>query len=449
VLIGSSAGGQLVTLLANRNGPNSTARVAAVVNFYGPTILHVGDEDDERIQEMLGCVNYRINGTACHQRAIDASPQTHVKASNPPILTFFGTSDGGFPAAPLFQAKGEAVGADYTLIAVSCIKHCHDKTTMLASTTYGRSNVDVMYDWIDHHVGRTSSPGISTGTHASPSDGLLSPSSPPIGRRLSEGTSSSCMQAAYGACAPWTLSTGCLSCIYAAWATSELSDAGCKPEDAAYLQALCLSPSEGVGTDCAQTMYDSCAPYDAGAPCQTCAEEYLGAKCTAELVDDMCELPSPALLVALHGSAANEHVVRCARDLVEACAWGTDRAACTSCGTSTVLPQPGSSCTAEHLNAVCKLASDDLADVMKTSTTPPSSSPATPPACTDMLGLVLQKLEQQSEELKALRREVSALKLPAVNWGCALGPEHASCRCSYQFEAGSNSPSAVDVTCHD
>jgi len=123
-------------------------------------------------------------------------------------------------------------------------------------------------------------------------------------------------------------------------------------------------------------MYDSCAPYDAGAPCQTCAEEYLGAKCTAELVDDMCELPSPALLVALHGSAANEHVVRCARDLVEACAWGTDRAACTSCGTSTVLPQPGSSCTAEHLNAVCKLASDDLADILNIAL--PPSPPLTP-----------------------------------------------------------------------
>ena len=187
VLVGSSAGGQLVTLLATRNGPNSTARVAAAVNFYGPTILYAAE--DERISEMLGCSGSEIEGTACHQTATEASPITHLDAHSPPILTFFGMNDGGFPAAPMFQAKGEAVGADTTLIAVPCITQCHNKATMMAGTTYGRSNVEVMSDWIDYHVGCTESPGIATGSHT----GTSSPSSP-MGRRLLGGASPSSMQ---------------------------------------------------------------------------------------------------------------------------------------------------------------------------------------------------------------------------------------------------------------
>ena len=372
VLVGSSAGGNLVTLLATRNGPNSTARVAAVVNLYGPTILYAPESaGDVRIPQMLGCSGHTIVGTECYLRAIEASPITHVDAHNPPIITFHGSSDGGFPAAPLFQAAGMAAGAEFTLVVVPCATECHNKATMFAGTTYGRSNVDVMYEWIDYHVGCTVSPGISVGTH----NGTASPPPPPMRRRLS-GVSSSCLQAARDACAPWTLSPGCLSCIYTAWATNDLELAGCTEDDNDELQAMCVAPSAGAGRQCAQAMYDSCAPYAAGEACQSCAAEYLSSGCTAELIDDMCVLPSSDLLIALHGSTASASVVKCAKDLVSTCAWGTDSAACVSCGVDMVLPEPGTTCQSQTVASVCALPSNDLADVL--SITLPPAPPKSP-----------------------------------------------------------------------
>ena len=196
VLVGSSAGGNLVTLLATRNGLDSTARVAAVVNFFGPNILYLPESaQDVRISQMLGCTGHTDVTTECYQRAVNASAITHVDAHSPPILTFHGTGEGGFPAAPLFQAVGIAAGADITLVAVPCDTECHNKGTMFAGTTYGRSNVDVMYDWIDYHVGCTESPGISIGTHngtapSPPSPTVLTPSALPL--KGASDTSGSC-----------------------------------------------------------------------------------------------------------------------------------------------------------------------------------------------------------------------------------------------------------------
>ena len=93
-------------------------------------------------------------------------------------------------------------------------------------------------------------------------------------------------------------------------------------------------------------------------------------------------LPSPDLLIALYGSTASASLVQCARDLVTACAWGTDSAACNSCGVDTVLPAPGTTCQSPTVASVCQLPSDDLADVLGItvlSPAPPKSPPASAP----------------------------------------------------------------------
>ena len=53
----------------------------------------------------------------------------------------------------------------------------------------------------------------------------------------------------------------------------------------------------------------------------------------------------------------------------------------------------------------------------------------------------------QAQELSEVKAQLQQLQQPAVQWSCALGPEHSNCRCEYAFEAGSVSPSSVAVTC--
>jgi len=50
-------------------------------------------------------------------------------------------------------------------------------------------------------------------------------------------------------------------------------------------------------------------------------------------------------------------------------------------------------------------------------------------------------------DLAQVKAELKELEQPAVQWSCALGPDHSNCRCQYQFEANSNAPTDVIVTC--
>merc|ERR1719231_1350595 len=93
--VGASAGGHLASLLGTRNGPSSDARVVGVVNFFGPSLLW--GVDGENTKMLLGCDSPSKNGTACYDKAHDASPIEHVAPDNPPFLHFHGTCDTTVP----------------------------------------------------------------------------------------------------------------------------------------------------------------------------------------------------------------------------------------------------------------------------------------------------------------------------------------------------------------
>jgi len=92
VLMGESAGGHLVALVAAR--PTADTSVAAVVPFYTPTDLNgVIDEipDAQRLMHQLfGVQNFDENA---RKRLKEASPITYVRRGLPPFLMICGTED--------------------------------------------------------------------------------------------------------------------------------------------------------------------------------------------------------------------------------------------------------------------------------------------------------------------------------------------------------------------
>ena len=72
VAVGTSAGGHLVSLLGTRNGPESQARVAGVVDFFGVPILSEGGAMP--VYNLLGCMTPADPNTTCHTEALAASP---------------------------------------------------------------------------------------------------------------------------------------------------------------------------------------------------------------------------------------------------------------------------------------------------------------------------------------------------------------------------------------
>jgi len=166
ILVGSSAGGHLVSLAGTGTRPFEQHRVAAVVNFFGPTDLF--SAWDERIENMLNCTGNHVENTPCWEAAKQASPITHVRRQSPPFLTFFGIDDGGYPAAGPFQEAGDQAGADFTLYSVPCeTDPCHNRQTMLSAEsltdTGMKCNTDILYEWMAdkvswHNTGCSPSP---------------------------------------------------------------------------------------------------------------------------------------------------------------------------------------------------------------------------------------------------------------------------------------------------
>lgn len=154
VAFGTSAGGHLVSLLATRNGPESAARVAGVISFFGGTILYEA-EGTIGVHMLLGCKTPDKANTACHAKAIDASPFAHVAASNPPYLILHGEDDPTVPvnASIRFQAQLESVGATSTLVIVPDV--AHDKDRVACGQTGGMVNSEHIARWIN----ATLSPG--------------------------------------------------------------------------------------------------------------------------------------------------------------------------------------------------------------------------------------------------------------------------------------------------
>lgn len=89
--LGASAGGHLAALLGTDPG-SADARVAAVINFYGPTdlaaIVRQCPTARVPVAQLLGGDPERVPS-----RARAASPVTHVTGDDPPILMFYGADD--------------------------------------------------------------------------------------------------------------------------------------------------------------------------------------------------------------------------------------------------------------------------------------------------------------------------------------------------------------------
>ena len=153
VALGTSAGGHLVSLLGTRNGPESEARVAGVINFFGPTILYA--EGGTPIYGLLGCNTTADPNTPCHTAALDASPIIHVAANNSAFLIFHGEHDVTVPvnSSRIFQDRLHSVGANSNLVIVPEIGH--DKDHVACGQTDGLVNTEHIYRWIN----ATLSPG--------------------------------------------------------------------------------------------------------------------------------------------------------------------------------------------------------------------------------------------------------------------------------------------------
>lgn len=150
VVGGTSAGGHLVSLLGTRNEPNSPNRPAAIVNFYGPTMLNIAVPGNSGIARMLGCTTPGTPGTACYDLAIAASPVTHVDATDPPFLHLYGDADTTSPLIFATTFQDAFVTAD------------HNDSTLIVSPGAGHfsgtvlgfypNGTQIFEDWIVAHA---------------------------------------------------------------------------------------------------------------------------------------------------------------------------------------------------------------------------------------------------------------------------------------------------------
>lgn len=99
-LMGESAGGHLVSFVGAQN--KSSARVAAVVSFYGPhdfeARARANGQLSESVRAFLGLTE--LNESA-YRVLREASPVTYVKKGMPPFLLIHGTED---PLVPYQQS---------------------------------------------------------------------------------------------------------------------------------------------------------------------------------------------------------------------------------------------------------------------------------------------------------------------------------------------------------
>lgn len=105
-VMGSSAGGQLALLTAFTKGvekfepqspwPGVSSEVNAVVNFYGGTnyLTRKASDEEGRPTDKSPYINKppRLVGEN-REHWVEASPMTHVKKDNPPVLTVHGKKD--------------------------------------------------------------------------------------------------------------------------------------------------------------------------------------------------------------------------------------------------------------------------------------------------------------------------------------------------------------------
>lgn len=124
-LLGESAGGHLVELVAARSDKDSAARPAAVVAMYAPSDLPALAVSAEAHGMVIGPILAAVFGRdtldeKTQQLLRDASPLTYVKAGLPPFLLLHGTADQLVPMSQstAFQTACRAVGVPCDLVTV-------------------------------------------------------------------------------------------------------------------------------------------------------------------------------------------------------------------------------------------------------------------------------------------------------------------------------------------
>ena len=124
-LLGESAGGHLVELVAARADKNSPIRPAAVVALYAPSDLpSLAAANTARGMNITPLLKALFGRTEIDAAALEllksASPLTYVKAGLPPFLLLHGTADVLVPIAQSisFQAALQAVGVPCELVTV-------------------------------------------------------------------------------------------------------------------------------------------------------------------------------------------------------------------------------------------------------------------------------------------------------------------------------------------
>ena len=115
---GASAGGHLAALVGTSGGmpaledlaqgnPAESSRVQAVVDWFGPTDYRLADADQQLTAALLlGCPIAQ-----CPDKAVLASPVSHVDGSDPPFLIQHGTADRVVPIEHSERLHGELLAA--------------------------------------------------------------------------------------------------------------------------------------------------------------------------------------------------------------------------------------------------------------------------------------------------------------------------------------------------
>ncbi|MGE3959747.1 MAG: alpha/beta hydrolase fold domain-containing protein [Vicinamibacterales bacterium] len=130
VVAGNSAGGHLSLLAAMAGAeagldtqcPGASARVAAVINWYGfPNLVDVleGKNANQAVNNWIG------QGAARRELARRLSPVTYVRAGGVPVLTIHGDADptSAYEYAAAFHAALGAAGVQHQLLTIPGGKH--------------------------------------------------------------------------------------------------------------------------------------------------------------------------------------------------------------------------------------------------------------------------------------------------------------------------------------
>jgi acetyl esterase len=123
-LIGESAGGHLVSLVAVRAKPDT--RVAAVVPFYSPNDLELQARNNLRTPAWATALfGITTMDDAATKVIREASPSNHLVAGLPPFLLVHGNEDTrvAVEQSRQFQAKLRAVGTPCDLLLVQGVGH--------------------------------------------------------------------------------------------------------------------------------------------------------------------------------------------------------------------------------------------------------------------------------------------------------------------------------------